>query len=364
MRPLLIEKVRGGEPRYYIRYKLAGRKYEPGLTDRHGNRATPANVAVCFAWACSVIAQGHHPNPSKASYETAVEDYLAALPGEPFNNGPETIEGKRQCLAFVGKWLAGKEVVRLADVTDAMMLAYQRERSGLAKSSWRREAAYIKHFFKWCVTAELLNSSPAAGLTAKKPKHSSTFLKEPITEKQNEKLLAAMPPNVAAAWRYCVETGVRPKEMRTLRIRDLRLKESGASYVMGKTDKVRNVWYSPELAKALAALVKGRKEADFVFLSNAGTPWTRHTWRENVYRAAHAAKLMKWDATRGRIISGTPPNPHLVRHTAATKLAAAGYDVRDLMEIFGWDDMESALKYVRANKGKVLEAYAILQGKK
>lgn len=50
-----------------------------------------------------------------------------------------------------------------------------------------------------------------------------------------------------------------------------------------------------------------------------------------------------WERTK---LPGRCPSPHDMRHTAASRAAAAGLDLAEMMEMFGWESVATAQRYI------------------
>jgi len=341
-KPIVIEKPLKRGTGYYLRYWLGHGKAqvrrETLIMDMRGHPATAANVDILVAEALDKIAAGKHPFRTLTPFSEFTPAYLASLT----ENDASTKAGKRGTLDYCFDRLEKEKGLRfVADIATEHMDWYEGERKpALAKASWRRELSYLRHALRWAVAEGMLDADPTLNCSAPKPKYSSTWLKEPVTPEEHRAMVAALPFASACAWRFCMETGARPSEMWALTIDQFQAGYRAASYVMHKTKKHRPVVMSESLAADLAKLAGKRKRAANMFLSPAGNPWNKNSWLKHLYWYLSKAGIER------RI------NPNLLRHTVATTLAE-DYSTRELMEFFGWENVETPLKYTHATKKRL-----------
>lgn len=108
---------------------------------------------------------------------------------------------------------------------------------------------------------------------------------------------------------------------------------------------------SKEKAKALLTSglrwAESRTQADGWVLGKGGK-------RRRVYGPSVEYRL-SYSTFRSRL-AAIGLKPHTLRKLAATRLAEAGARPQDLMEVFGWSSMETAGKYLQAQRERELEA--------
>lgn len=340
-KPIVIEKELKRGKGFYLRYWIGhGKeqvKREPLIIDEHGQPATEENVDFLVARALETIAAGKHPFRTLVPFAEFIPDYLKSL-----DNDPSTKEGKEGTLEYFFRRLKEERGLRyVAEIGIDDLDWYEGERKpNLAKSTWRRELSYIRHAMRYAVKEGLLEKDPTINCTAPKPKYSSTWLKEPVTQEEHQKLVAALPFASACAWRFCMETGCRPSEMWGVTIDSFHAGFQQAAYVMNKTKKHRPVVLSEGLAEDLAKLAKGRPRSELLFLSPAKLPWNKNSWIKHLYWYLDKAGIER------RI------NPNLARHTVATTLAE-DFSTRELMEFMGWENAETPMKYTHATKKRL-----------
>jgi integron integrase len=177
-------------------------------------------------------------------------------------------------------------------------------------------------------------------------------------------------------------TGMRLMEGLRLRVKDLDFATLEVTVRGGKGDKDRVTMLPERLVPALRAhleKVKARHEQDLaegfgaVWLPDALAEKARNmakAWgwqwvfpsaersvdpRSGVIRRQHlqpesVQKAVRLAARAGELVK--PVTPHVLRHSFATHLLAAGYDIRTVQELLGHKDVETTMIYTHVlNRG-------------
>lgn len=213
---------------------------------------------------------------------------------------------------------------------------------------------------------------------AKKPKRLPVVL----TEKEVQALLAQMPQAYAMLARLMYGTGMRLLEIFRLRVQDIDFERCEVLIREGKGAKDRVTMLPQSLRVSLQEhlkqvrrlheqdLLKGHGE---VWMSdslarkypNAGREWI---WqyvfpsarlsvdpRSGVTRRHHLdEKGLQRAIKQAAADAGLTKNvtPHTLRHSFATHLLQAGYDIRTVQELLGHKDVQTAMIYTHVlNKG-------------
>lgn len=213
---------------------------------------------------------------------------------------------------------------------------------------------------------------------AKKPKRLPVVL----TEKEVNSLLAHVPQAYALLARLMYGTGMRLLEGLRLRVQDLDFERAELLIREGKGGKDRVTMLPQSLLKPLQEHLKQVKqvhEQDLlkgygeVWLSesvarkypNAGREWI---WqyvfpsarlsvdpRSGVTRRHHLdEKGLQRAIKQAAVDAGLTKNvtPHTLRHSFATHLLQAGYDIRTVQELLGHKDVQTTMIYTHVlNKG-------------
>jgi len=213
---------------------------------------------------------------------------------------------------------------------------------------------------------------------AKKPKRLPVVL----TEKEVHSLLAHVPQAYALLARLMYGTGMRLLEGLRLRVQDLDFERAELLIREGKGGKDRVTMLPQSLLKPLQEHLKQVRQAHEqdllkgygeVWLSesvarkypNAGREWV---WqyvfqsarlsvdpRSGVTRRHHLdEKGLQRAIKQAAVDAGLTKNvtPHTLRHSFATHLLQAGYDIRTVQELLGHKDVQTTMIYTHVlNKG-------------
>jgi site-specific recombinase XerD len=139
-------------------------------------------------------------------------------------------------------------------------------------------------------------------------------------------------------------TGVRLAEACDLKFKDIlpdRIK------VVGKGQKVREVYLPPEAYKAIKAYLNvrtptdSREDAPYLFTTKARRKMTYAFFRKICSDVAFGA--------------GVKFHPHMARHTYATDLLKAGVSVVYVSQLLGHEDLESTAIYLHPSQLEAIE---------
>ena len=178
-----------------------------------------------------------------------------------------------------------------------------------------------------------------------------------ISLEDQERVLMAIPPERRGPFLAMAYLGIRPGEVRALRVSDLEgdwiavrsaAKGSAASApVKGtKTGKPKRLPIPPELAEWIADHVdpRGRLTSALLFPN----PKTGRMW-------GHEPLRRTWD--RGTRKVGVQSSLYEgTKHATGTALKAAGVDDRVLQRLFGHADRRSTERYARLQDGALVTA--------
>jgi len=208
----------------------------------------------------------------------------------------------------------------------------------------------LRAFLRFCVQDDLLPRSPMTRLTAPKL---DTNQREPLTGEEVTRLLlgarrSGLPDRDAALVLLLLDTGLRASEACGLTIGHALSAEFSAE-VVGKCQKRRAVFWSPETAKALRRHLRARgciDPAAPLFVTRTGRPFT----------AANVHEVVSDAGERGAV--GRPVFPHLLRHTAALALLRGGANVLEVQRILGHSDLSVLRRYVLESREDLQRAHA------
>ncbi len=227
----------------------------------------------------------------------------------------------------------------------------------LLQEGWRPTSVSIVHrvlhaFFRWCVREGLVQGNPLEDVPA--PKTAKVF---PFTldDSQIQALLKACDKRTPHGFRNYVilllllDCGLRLQELIDLRMGDVSLAQR-ALKVRGKGSKERVVYMGYRTAKAMRRWLEMRPAfhpwTDHVFVDRKGEP-LKPRWVQEVI-----ARLGKKAGLKRRL------SPHRLRHVSATLAVRNGMDAFTLQRLYGWESVETAMRYVNAANPQLREAHA------
>ena len=144
-----------------------------------------------------------------------------------------------------------------------------------------------------------------------------------------------------------VDMGLRLSELINAQLDDLDKKRRSLK-VRGKGAKDRKVFFGKRTFRALKKWLRVRDNVE-------------RAWDDTVFIPQNGEKLKKRNIQRliSRIqksagLEDVKISPHVLRHTAATLAVQNGLDTFSLKTQFGWEQIDTALKYVHLS-GKTLQ---------
>jgi site-specific recombinase XerD len=143
--------------------------------------------------------------------------------------------------------------------------------------------------------------------------------------------------------------GLRISEVLTLRLKDAVLGDDdhpGMIRVRGKGDKERVIPIFPELRAVLFDAFVARPRdpiTAFVIQRSDGRPWTRAMAERRTRAWGVAASVLHCE-------------PHRFRHTCATHLHEAGWDIRDVQEFLGHADLSTTMVYTQVTPRRLIDS--------
>ena len=207
-------------------------------------------------------------------------------------------------------------------------------------------------FFRWCLRERLIPSNPLDDIP--KPKVPKLF---PFTldDSQIQALLKACDKSTKHGYRNYVilllflDCGLRLHELIDLRLSDVSLAQR-ALRIRGKGAKERVVYLGAKTTKALRRWLEMRGSqttySDHVFIDRKGEP-LKPRWVQEVI-----ARLGKRAGLKQRL------SPHRLRHVSATLAVRNGMDPFTLQRLYGWESVETAMRYVNAANPQLREVHA------
>jgi len=262
-----------------------------------------------------------------------------------------TVEAYSRDLAGLVEFLLSHQIEEWRDVDTSRLRLYfyLLKRKGLGPSTITRHAVTVRRLLRFLEGEGLIEENPMPKLL---PTRSARMLPQTLSGEDIRKLLAqpdsrqALGARDQAMLELLYATGVRVSELVRLETRRISFQGNYLT-VKGKGSKVRAVpfgsWAREKLSRYInetrPRLLKG-KSSVFVFSNRSGKPLSRQGFWKLIRRYALLAGIDK------RV------TPHTLRHSFATHLLEAGYDIRTVQELLGHKDVTTTMIYTHVlNRG-------------
>jgi len=215
---------------------------------------------------------------------------------------------------------------------------------------------HLRAFFNWLVEERYLLEAPTDQIS--EPKTPNKFPRV-IDQEQVQNLLEAAKDRHGdwASYRnysmlvVFVEMGLRLNELVNALLEDLDMKNRSLK-VHGKGAKDRKVFFGKQTFRTLRHWLRIREKKP------------NRVWDETVFISQNGDKLKKRNVqhlvTRIQNEAGLQDikvSPHVLRHTSATFAVENGLTAFQLKSQFGWEQIETALRYVHLSDKSLQESY-------
>jgi site-specific recombinase XerD len=270
------------------------------------------------------------------------------------------VEGRSRKTLSLYEWVFARFTEFLGDRTLEELhsglirqyLAHLQDR-GFTPASLGMHYRVLHAFFNWLKREGLVTANPMDGINPPRQPKQYPFVLE---ESQVRALLAACDKSTVQGVRnyamllLFVDCGLRLNELLSLRLGDVSLAQRSLK-VHGKGARDRIVFMGARTAKALRRWIelRGFKTtfSDALFIDRKGEP-LKPRWVQQV--------IARLGVKAG--IKGVRVSPHTLRHTAATLAVKNGMEPFALQRLFGWENIQTALKYVHMAGTALREAHA------
>jgi site-specific recombinase XerD len=242
--------------------------------------------------------------------------------GKASNDGPGTTE---ELLDFLGK---------------------MRER-GNSPATINIHLKALRTFYRWAMSQEHIDRNPMQGIPMAKEQRT---LCATLSESQCKQVVTAAGKSRngardTAILHLFLDLGLRPGELRTLRLEDVSLEQDTVK-VAGKMGE-RMLPFSQSSRKALLAWLRKRpteSEEDALFLTERGAPFSRDALRDLFRHLQQKAGLS------GRFY------PYLLRHTAATTFLQNGGSMEMVRLLLGHTTYAVTQRYLSLTHSDLAKA--------
>jgi site-specific recombinase XerD len=272
---------------------------------------------------------------------------------------PHTVAAYRDSIRLLLAFAAlqtGKQPSRL-EITDldaplvgAFLGHLENERGNSTRTRNARLAA-IHALFSFAALRHLEAAAVIQRVAAIPPKRFDRKLVTYLTEPEAAALLAA--PDTAtrtgrrdrALLTLAIQAGLRVSELTSLTRADVFLGTGAHVTCTGKGRKQRITPLTPATAKVLAAWLGEHpgNPGDPLFPSQSGAPMSRDAVERRIGKHAAAA------ASAQPSLKGKKISPHVMRHTAAMRLLAAGVDTTVIALWLGHESVTTTQIYIHAD---------------
>lgn len=265
----------------------------------------------------------------------AFDDYLKTEKGSSENTRQSYLRDLGQFSAFLND-----SVLTASPSQLRAFIALQKE-NGKSASTIARNAASLKSFYSFCLSAGYIAVNPASDLHVERGEQK---LPQILNGREVELLLSQPRCTDLKGYRdkamleVLYATGIRVSELIGLRLSDVDL-ENGVIHC-GNGNKLRTIPLTTTAHKALREYVSFiRKQmirdlsGDILFVNVNGDPMTRQGF---------------WKLLKGyQKMAGIEKNitPHMLRHSVAAHLLENGSDVRSVQKMMGHSDVSTTNIY-------------------
>lgn len=134
--------------------------------------------------------------------------------------------------------------------------------------------------------------------------------------------------------------GLRVSEVVNLSIDDLDLKKGYIYVQQGKNSKDRYVPIDEETVTWLKRWLEIKPESEYLFCTLSGGKLSDRYLREVCYRISEKAGVYVNDNHKKKKV-----NPHVLRHTYATELLEEGFNIREVQQVLGHENLNTTMIY-------------------
>lgn len=254
---------------------------------------------------------------------------------------PATVVSYRAELHLLGVFAVTRAVADVEGVTHVLLVEYLGSgEPPVAPSTRNRKLTVLRSFFAFLVDQRLVAASPAQDVPfARAPRRDEPSL----SARDVGKLLAVLAKEVS--WRgvrdSCIvlllfHTGLRLSEMLSLDVGQVDLGNALLREVRRKGGREQPLPLNADALSALKAWLEARKglviEGDALFVSRLGGRLSKRAVQGRVKEVGEAA--------------GVPSlHPHLLRHSFATEVLAAGGNLEEVRRLLGHASITTTSRY-------------------
>jgi integrase/recombinase XerC len=274
---------------------------------------------------------------------------------------PHTIRAYESDIAALERYLGSRTAAKSVDHEQLVGFVEMLRARGLTPATVKRRASGVRGFCRWLVAQGLLDDDPWTGLTISGGR--GRRLPRAVPAHVLERLLAALTHRAGItsarvdstsldrphetttllAVALMLATGIRVNELVTMRCQDIDI-DRGSVLVMGKGRRERNVYLTNDWLRTLICAylsTRNRMQVDHdrLLFNRRQAPLSAAALRSRLLSVTHDAKL------------DLLVTPHMLRHSAATRLIELGVDIRLIQRLLGHASLTTTEVYTHVSDG-------------
>lgn len=272
---------------------------------------------------------------------------------------PHTVRAYDGDLAAFQRHVGAKSLAAEIDRDQLLGFLEAQRTDGLAPATIKRRASGVRGLCRWLTDGSVLNEDPWAGLSVSAGR--GRKLPRLVPHESLDQLLASLqgragvgePAGFAGEFEqlhesttllavmFMVATGVRVSELVSIRCQDIDVARRTVR-IMGKGSRERQVyltneWITELTVDYLALRTELAVDHDRLLFNRRFAPLTPSAMRSRLSKVARDASL------------GVSVTPHMLRHSAATRLIEAGVDIRLIQTLLGHASLSTTEIYTHVS---------------
>jgi integrase/recombinase XerD len=282
------------------------------------------------------------------------------------NYSERTVENRQHYMGAFVSWCQDRGITQPSEVTKGLLERYQRwlyhyrkdNGQALTFGSQFTHLVPVRAFFKWTAKHNHTLYNPAGELEM--PKVEKRLPKHVLTASEADRVLnqANVTDPLGLRDRAILETfystGMRRRELSTLKLYDIDVERGTIMVRMGKGKKDRMIpigsralaWIDRYMTEVRPTLAR-QPDDGILFLSNQGDIFSPNRLTQMVREYVAAAEIGKTGAC------------HLFRHTMATLMLEGGADIRYIQQMLGHAELSTTQIYTQVSIRKLKEIHSL-----
>ncbi|MGP1412213.1 MAG: site-specific tyrosine recombinase/integron integrase [Peptoanaerobacter stomatis] len=213
-------------------------------------------------------------------------------------------------------------------------------------SSIETYIAYIKTFFAWCSSEEIIKKDPTVRIKSSKFTRINTRNSLKIEEQEKIRDICKDIREKAIV-EILISTGCRLSEIANINIDDVDIYNRSIK-VIGKGNKVRTVYFSTRAKLYLQQYISTRKGDENALFVSKKAPYIRLKGRA-------IQKIIRQIGLRAKLNFNL--HPHLFRHTFATNCLNIGMDIVTIQRLLGHSNLQTTQIYAKMSQETIKNEY-------